>query len=58
MRANSGGNGSLSAGKGQGEQGRCPETGEKLMSLQSSERARRRSQGATGQSASPPSLGR
>jgi len=34
---------------------RCPRTEEKPVSLQSSKRARRRTQGATGRSASPPS---
>jgi len=41
--------------KGPGEQERCPRTGEKPMSLQSSKIARKRTQGTTGQSASPPS---
>jgi len=36
-------------------QERCLRTGERPMSLQSSKRARRRTQGTTGPSASPPS---
>jgi len=35
--------------------GEVPRTGEKPVSLQSSKRARRRTQGTTGRSASPPS---
>jgi len=46
---------SPSAMKGPGGQERCPRTEEKPMSLQSSKRARRRTQGTTGWSASPPS---
>ena len=41
--------------RGPGGQERCPRTGERPMSLQSSKRARRRTQRTTGQSASPPS---
>jgi len=41
--------------KGPGGQERCPRTGERPVSLQSSKRARRRTQGTTGLSASPPS---
>ena len=41
--------------KGPGRQERCPRTGERPMSLQSSKRARKRTQGTTGRSASPPS---
>ena len=41
--------------RGRGGQERCPRTGERPMSLQSSKRARRRTQGTTGRSASPPS---
>jgi len=41
--------------KGPGGQERCPRTEEKPVSLQSSKRARRRIQGTTGRSASPPS---
>jgi len=41
--------------KGPGGQERCPRTGEKPMSCQFSKRARRSSQGTTGQSALPPS---
>jgi len=36
-------------------QERCPRTGERPVSLQSSKRARRRTQGTTDRSASPPS---
>ena len=41
--------------RGPGGQERCPRTRERPMSLQSSKRARRRTQGTTGRSASPPS---
>jgi len=41
--------------RGPGGQERCPRTGERPTSLQSSKRARRRTQRTTGQSASPPS---
>jgi len=41
--------------KGPGGQERSPRTEGKPMSLQSSKRARRRTQGTTGRSASPPS---
>jgi len=46
---------SLSSLRCHGGQERCPRTGERPMSLQSSKRARRRTQGTTGRSASPPS---
>ena len=41
--------------RGPGGQERCPRTGERPMSLQSSKKARRGTQGTTGRSASPPS---
>ena len=44
--------------KGPGEQEKCLRTGGKPKSLQPSKRARRRTQGTTGRSASPPSLER
>jgi len=49
---------SPSSWKGPGEQERCLRTREQPVSLQSSRRARRRTQENTGQSASPPSLER
>jgi len=49
---------SPSSWRGPGEQERCPRTRGKPMSLQSSKRARRRTQENIGQSASPPSLER
>jgi len=45
----------LSSLRGPGGQERCPRTGGKPVSLQSSKRARSRTQGTIGQSASPPS---
>jgi len=42
--------------KGPGEQEKCPRTGGKPVSLQSSKRARRRTQGTTGWSSPPPSI--
>jgi len=41
--------------RGPGGQERCPRTGERPMSLQSSKRTRKRTQETTGRSASPPS---
>jgi len=41
--------------RGPGGQERCPRTGEKPVSLQSSKRVRRRTQGTTGWSVLPPS---
>ena len=44
--------------RGPGGQKSCPRTGERPMSLRSSKRARKRTQGTTGWSASPPSPGK